>query len=43
VTYERVDIEGKAYIYDNTSKKFLGLFMGEKVNKLNTKAEDPLA
>jgi hypothetical protein len=42
VTYERVDIDGMAYIYDNTSKKFLGQFI-EKVNKLNPKADDPLA
>jgi hypothetical protein len=43
ITYEAVEIEGKRYVYDNETKKFLGLFMGDKVNKLNIKAEDPLA
>jgi hypothetical protein len=40
-TYERLDYEGKAYIYDNDTKAFLGLFM-DKLKKLNTKAIDPL-
>jgi len=41
-TYERLDHEGKAYIYDNDTKAFLGLFM-PTIKKLNTKAIDPLA
>ena len=40
-TYERLDYEGKAYIYDNDTKAFLGLFM-DKLKTLNTKAIDPL-
>jgi hypothetical protein len=41
-TYERLDYEGKAYIYDNNTKAYLGLFM-EKSKKLNKSALDPLA
>ena len=40
--YERLDYEGKAYIYDNDSKAYLGLFM-EKLKKLNKAVADPLA
>ncbi len=40
--YERLDYEGKAYIYDNNTKAYLGLFM-EKLKKLNKSVADPLA
>jgi colicin import membrane protein len=40
--YERLDYEGKAYIYDNNTKAYLGLFM-EKLKKLNKAVPDPLA
>lgn len=40
--YERLDYEGKAYIYDNDTKAYLGLFM-EKLKKLNKSVADPLA
>ena len=40
--YERLDYEGKAYIYDNETKAYLGLFM-EKLKKLNKSVADPLA
>lgn len=40
--YERLDYEGKAYIYDNDTKAYLGLFM-EKLKKLNKAVPDPLA
>lgn len=40
--YERLDYEGKAYIYDNDSKAYLGLFM-DKLKKLNKSVADPLA
>ena len=40
--YERLDHEGKAYIYDNNTKAYLGLFM-EKLKKLNKAVPDPLA
>lgn len=40
--YERLDYEGKAYIYDNNTKVYLGLFM-EKLKKLNKSVADPLA
>lgn len=39
--YERLDYEGKAYIYDNDTKEYLGLFM-EKLKKLNKSVADPL-
>lgn len=39
--YERLDYEGKAYIYDNDTKEYLGLFM-EKLKKLNNSVADPL-
>lgn len=39
--YERLDYEGKAYIYDNDTKAYLGLFM-EKLKKLNKSVADPL-
>ena len=42
IVYERLDYEGKAYIYDNDSKAYLGLFM-EKLKKLNKSVADPLA
>jgi hypothetical protein len=42
MTYERLDYEGKAYIYDNNTKAYLGLFM-EKLKKLNKSVADPLA
>jgi hypothetical protein len=41
-TYERLDHDGKAYIYDNDTKAYLGLFM-EKLKKLNKSVPDPLA
>ena len=41
-TYERLDHDGKAYIYDNDTKAYLGLFM-EKLKKLNKSVADPLA
>jgi hypothetical protein len=41
-TYERVDFEGMAYIYDIKSKEYLGAYM-EKTNKLNKKVADPTA
>ena len=40
--YERLDYEGKAYLYDNNTKVYLGLFM-EKLNMYNKSAVDPLA
>ena len=40
--YERLDHDGKAYIYDNDTKAYLGLFM-EKLKKLNKAVPDPLA
>jgi hypothetical protein len=40
--YERLDHDGKAYIYDNDTKAYLGLFM-EKLKKLNKAVADPLA
>jgi hypothetical protein len=40
--YERLDHDGKAYIYDNDTKAYLGLFM-EKLKKLNKSVADPLA
>lgn len=40
--YERLDHDGKAYIYDNDTKAYLGLFM-EKSKKLNKSVLDPLA
>ncbi len=40
--YERLDHDGKAYIYDNATKAYLGLFM-EKSKKLNKSVLDPLA
>lgn len=40
--YERLDYEGKAYIYDNNTKAYLGSFM-EKLKKLNKAVADPLA
>lgn len=42
MTYERLDYEGKAYIYDNNTKAYLGLFM-DKLKKLNKTIADPLA
>jgi hypothetical protein len=42
MTYERLDYEGKAYIYDNNTKVYLGLFM-DKLKKLNKSVADPLA
>lgn len=42
ITYERVDFEGMAYIYDLKSKEYLGAYM-EKTNKLNKKVADPTA
>ncbi len=39
--YERLDHDGKAYIYDNDTKAYLGLFM-EKLKKLNKSVADPL-
>lgn len=42
MTYERLDYEGKAYIYDNNTKAYLGLFM-DKLKKLNKSVADPLA
>jgi hypothetical protein len=41
-TYKRLDYEGRAYIYELETKKYLGVFV-EKTNKLNTKVADPLA
>lgn len=40
--YERLDHDGKAFIYDNETKEYLGLFM-EKLKKLNKSHPDPLA
>jgi hypothetical protein len=40
--YERIDIDGKVYLYDLKSKKFLGQW-DEKKNKIDSKAEDPCA
>lgn len=40
--YERLDYDGKAFIYDNETKAYLGLFM-EKLKKLNKAVPDPLA
>lgn len=40
--YERIDVEGKVFLYDLKSKKFLGQW-DEKKNTINSKAEDPCA
>lgn len=40
--YERCDIEGKAYLYDLKTKKFLGMW-DEKKNKIKSDVEDPCA
>jgi hypothetical protein len=40
--YERCDIEGKAYLYDFKTKKFLGMWI-EKKNKIKKDVEDPCA
>jgi len=40
--YERVDIEGSAYLYDIKNKKFLGMW-NEKKNKIKKDVEDPCA
>ena len=42
MTYERLDYEVKAYIYDNNTKVYLGLFI-EKLKNLNKSVADPLA
>jgi hypothetical protein len=40
--YERIDIDGKVFLYDLKTKKFLGAW-DEKKNKIDSKAEDPCA
>lgn len=40
--YERIDVDGKVFLYDLKSKKFLGAW-DEKKNKIDSKAEDPCA
>ena len=40
--YERVDIEGKAYLYHNKTKAFLGMW-NEKKNKIKKDVADPCA
>ena len=40
--YERIDIDGKVFLYDLKTKKFLGRW-DEKKNKIDSKAEDPCA
>jgi hypothetical protein len=40
--YERIDIDGKVFLYDLKTKKFLGQW-DEKKNKIDSKAEDPCA
>jgi cell division septation protein DedD len=40
--YERVDIDGKVFLYDLKTNKFLGQW-DEKKNKIDSKAEDPCA
>jgi cell division septation protein DedD len=40
--YERVDIDGKVFLYDLKTKNFLGQW-DEKKNKIDSKAEDPCA
>jgi hypothetical protein len=40
--YERVDFEGKAYIYDSESKEYLGVFV-EKTDSLDKSIADPFA
>lgn len=40
--YERLDLEGNAYIYDMKTKVYLGAFI-EKTNKLNKAIPDPTA
>ncbi len=40
--YERVDIEGKAYLYHIKTKAFLGMW-NEKKNKIKKDVEDPCA
>lgn len=40
--YERIDTDGMSYLYDLTTKKYLGAYM-EKTNKLNAKIPDPSA
>jgi hypothetical protein len=40
--YERVDIEGKAYLYNAKTKEFLGLW-DEKKNRIKKGVEDPCA
>jgi len=40
--YERVDLEGKAYIYDGDSKEYLGVYI-EKTDSLDKSIEDPFA
>lgn len=40
--YERVDLDGKVFLYDLKTKAFLGQWL-EKKNKIDTTAEDPCA
>lgn len=40
--YERIDVDGKVFLYDLKTKKFLGQW-DEKKNKIDSKAEDPCA
>ena len=40
--YERVDLEGKAYIYDGDSKEYLGVYI-EKTDSLDKSIADPFA
>jgi len=40
--YERVDLDGKAYIYDSESKEYLGVYV-EKTDSLDKSIADPFA
>jgi hypothetical protein len=40
--YERIDVDGKVFLYDLKTKKFLGQW-DEKKNKIDSKVEDPCA